>query len=68
MALRTQEVTLRVVFDDEVVREAPADWGWESSLTVSHVNVNAGGFVVSDVQGGAVQAASADEVSKFNDE
>jgi hypothetical protein len=64
MAIKVQEVTLRIVYDDSEMNGRPQDWGWENSLTVGHANVGHA-FQVTNVQGGEVEPATSAEAVEF---
>lgn len=64
MAIKTQEVTLKIVYDDNELEGSPADWNWKNTLTVSHAKVN-NAYIVAAVGSSSVEDASPDEAAEL---
>lgn len=66
MAIKVQEVTLRIVFDDEQMRGFPEEWAWQRSLKIGNASVGQA-YSVAAVTAADVAPATEDEINEFNE-
>jgi hypothetical protein len=66
MAIKVQEVTLRVVYDDAEIQKTPGNWGWQDALNVGGARVGHS-FCVAEVQATDVRDPSENDLTEYQE-